>query len=100
MPPGDVLKKIRQEIDFNAKPLHKIVDNNDFKKYFGKLDEEYKLKTTPKGYDKDHPEIEYLRLTSFLVWHNFSDKELQSKSFAKELGKASKMMRPFLDFLN
>lgn len=100
MPPGDVLKKIRQEIDYNGKKFQKIIDNKDFKKYFGGLEEEYKLKTTPKGYDKDHPEIEYLRLTSFIVSHSFTDKELQSKNFAKEIGKGAKLMRPFLDFLN
>jgi uncharacterized protein (TIGR02453 family) len=100
MPPSDVLKKIRQEIDYNGKPFHKIIDNKDFKKQFGKPDEEYKLKTTPKGYDKDHPDIEYLRLTSFIVWHKYSDKIVSSKNFVKELGKATKLMRPFLDFLN
>src|SRR4051812_8973583 len=100
MPPGDVVKKIRQEIDYNGKQFHKIIDNKDFKKYFGSLDEEYKLKTTPKGYDKDHSDIEYLRLTSFLVWHNYTDKVIQSKSFVKELSKATKLMKPFLNFLN
>jgi len=100
MPPSDVIKKIRQEIDYNGKTFHKIIDNKDFKKHFGKPDEEYKLKTTPKGYDKDHPDIEYLRLTSFIVWHKYSDKIVSSKNFVKELGKATKLMRPFLDFLN
>ena len=99
MPPSDELKKIRQEIDYNGKKFHKVIDNKDFKKYFGKLEEEYKLKTTPKGYDKEHPDIEYLRLTSFIVWRKFSDKEVQSKNFLKELGKGSRLMKPFLDFL-
>ena len=100
MPPGDVLKKIRQEIDYNGKVFHKIIDNKDFKKFYSDLDTEYKLKTTPKGYDKDHADIEYLRLTSFIVWHQFSNKDLQSKNLVKELGKGAKLMRPFLDFLN
>jgi len=100
MPPGDLLKKIRQEIDYNGKQINKILSQKDFKKYYGKLDEEYKLKTTPKGYDKEHPDIDLLRLTSFIVWHKFSDKEVTSTGFVKQLVKGSKLMKPFLDFLN
>jgi uncharacterized protein (TIGR02453 family) len=99
-PEADILKKIRQEIDYNGKDFHKIIDNAAFKKYYGTLDPSYALKTTPKGYDKDHPDIQYLKLTSFIVWHSFSDKDVQSKSFVKELGKAAKLMKPFNDFLN
>lgn len=100
MPPIDIIKKIRQEIDYNGKKINKIISQKDFKKYYGKLDEEYKLKTTPKGYDKDHPDIELLRLNSFIVWHKYTDKEISNKNFVKELAKGSKIMKPFLDFLN
>lgn len=100
MPPGDIIKKIRQEIDYNGKKINKIISQKDFKKYYGKLDEEYKLKTTPKGYDKDHPDIELLRLNSFIVWHKYTDKEISNKNFVIELAKGSKIMKPFLDFLN
>jgi uncharacterized protein (TIGR02453 family) len=99
-PEADVLKKIRQEIDYNGKQFHKIIGNKDFKKYFGELDKSYQLKTTPKGYDKDHPDIELLRLNSFIVWHQFNDKNVLSKNFVKEIGKGAKIMKPFLDFLN
>jgi uncharacterized protein (TIGR02453 family) len=100
MPPGDILKKVRQEIDYNGKQFHKILDQKDFKKYFGRMDEENKLKTTPKGYDKDHPDIEILKLTSFLVWHDYKDSEITNKKFVKEVTKGMKLMKPFLDFLN
>jgi len=99
-PEADALKKIREELDYNGKPLHKISDNKDFKKYFGELDKSYQLKTTPKGYDKEHPDIEFLRLNSFIVWHKFNDKDVLSKNFVKGLGKGAKIMKPFLDFLN
>lgn len=100
MPPGDVVKIIRQEIDYNGEKINKIISQKEFKKYFGKLDAENKLKTTPKGYDKDHPDIELLRLNSFIVWHKYTDKEITNKNCIKELTKGSKIMKPFLDFLN
>jgi uncharacterized protein (TIGR02453 family) len=95
-----LLKKIRQEIDYNGKQFRKILSNKDFKKIYPELDMSYQLKTTPKGYDKNHPDIETLKLTSFIVWHKLTDKMLTSKSAIKQLGKEAKIMKPFIDFLN
>ena len=100
MPPADQLKKIRQEIDYNAKEFHKILNNKTFKKNCGEIDKEYTLKTTPKGYSKEHPEMEFLKLTSFIAWHEFKDAVVMKKNFAKEVGKVAESMKPFIDFLN
>lgn len=100
MPPGDILKKIRQEIDYNGKQFQKILSEKTLTKYYGELSQEYKLKTNPSGYTKDHPMIEHLKLNSFILWHDFTDKEIQSKNFTKEVAKAAKIMKPFLNFLN
>jgi uncharacterized protein (TIGR02453 family) len=102
MPPADHLKKIRQEIDYNGKKFHKILSDKNFKKEFGELDqsEEYRLSRPPKGYDKDHPDVELLKLNSFIVWHEYNEKEITSKNFLKEITKTAKLMKPFLDFLN
>jgi len=43
---------------------------------------------------------ELLKLSSYIVWHEYKDKDVLSKSFVKELTKGGKMMKPFLDFLN
>ena len=102
MPPSDQLKKIRQEIDYNGKILHKILLDKNFKKEFGSLDDskEYKLQRPPKGYDKDHPDVELLKLSSYIVWHEYNEKDVLSKNFLKEITKNAKTMKPFLDFLN
>jgi uncharacterized protein (TIGR02453 family) len=100
MPSSDHLKKIRQEIDYNGKDFRKILSNKDFKKYFGELDTEFKLSRPPKGYDKDHSDIELLKLNSYIVYHEFSDREVLSKNFVKEMTNGAKVMKPFLDFLN
>lgn len=99
MPPGDQLKKIRQEIDYNGKDINKVISNPAFKKYYGIFDQSYKLKTTPKGYPKEHKDIELLKLTSFIVWHPFKDTEVLNKNFVKEIGKGAKIMAPMLNFL-
>jgi uncharacterized protein (TIGR02453 family) len=98
-PPAPELGAIRQEIDYNSKEFRKILDNKDFKKYFGKLSDEDKVKTAPKGYEKTHPDIEFLKLKSFLVVHDLKDKEVLSKDFQKTCTTIFKAMYPFNNFL-
>ncbi|MCB0738432.1 MAG: DUF2461 domain-containing protein, partial [Bacteroidetes bacterium] len=72
LPPAPWIKAIRQEIEYNADEYRSIVNAKDFKKYFGEVEGE-KLKTAPKDYPKDHPEIELLKHKSFLAVHNLQD---------------------------
>ena len=53
----------------------------------------------PKGYAKDHPAIEYLKLKSFVVVAELSDKEVQSKNFRKTVKEIFKAMLPLNEFL-
>ncbi len=99
MPAKDWIKNIRSEIDHNAQELKAIVNNADFKKYFGELSGE-KLKTAPRDYPKDHPEIELLRHKSFLAVHNMEDKKLDSPEFLGHCAQVYRALKPLDDFLN
>ncbi len=99
MPDAPTIKAIRQEIDYNLPKFKKIISDKNFVKQFKKLEDE-KLKTAPKGYPKDHPEIELLKYTSYIVSRELDDKLIQSKDLIKELTIAYKTMLPFLNFLN
>jgi uncharacterized protein (TIGR02453 family) len=98
-PPAPQLNAIRQEIDYNAAEFNKIINHKAFKMHFGKLSEEDKVKTSPKGYDKNHPEIELLKLKSFIVVRDLKDKEVISKDFIKECSEVFKAMYPLNKFL-
>jgi uncharacterized protein (TIGR02453 family) len=99
MPEAEILGKVRQEIDYNAKELVKIMSNKKFKTLFGDFWNEHKLKTAPKGYAKDHPHLEWLKLKSFIVTHEFSDTAVTDKNFRKKLVDAFKTLKPLNDFL-
>jgi len=62
-PEAPDLKKIRKEIEFFHDDLEEIVNEPNFKKQFGDLNrsESNSLKTAPKGFEKDHPAIEFLK---------------------------------------
>ncbi|MEI9918842.1 MAG: DUF2461 domain-containing protein [Bacteroidota bacterium] len=99
MPAPENLVKIRQEIDYNADKLLKILNNKKFKAYYKGLEEWDKLKTMPKGYAKDHPHIDLLKNKSFVVSHQFSDSEVTNKNFKKKLAEAAKLIKPLNDYL-
>lgn len=99
MPEADQLKAIRQEIDYNGAEFKKIVENATFKKYFGELDNEAKLKTMPKGYPPDHPDIEYLKLKSFTITRVIKQTELTDKKALQTVAEIFKHMYPFMVFL-
>jgi len=99
MPDAANLAKVRQEIDYNPDRLLKILNDRKFRKLYKQLDEWDKLKTAPKGYAKDHPHIEILKNKSFVVSHRFTDAEVASKTFAKKVADAAKVLKSFNDFL-
>jgi len=99
MPDKDKLAKIRQEIDYNGQAFLKILNNKKFKNLFASLDDFDKLKTMPRGYAIDHPNIDLLKNKSFVVSHYFTDKEVLDKNFVKSVAAAAKEIKTLNDFL-
>ena len=98
-PESHDLKRIREEIAVDDKPLRKIINSASFKKHFELLGGD-QVKTAPKGFSKDHPAIDLLRYKSFVVSHNFTDKEVTSPGFVKEVMKYFKATKPFFDYMS
>ena len=99
VPPSQWLTAIREKISENGKKLAGIIRDQEFIKYFKEIEGE-KLKTAPKGYPKDHPYIELLRMKSFLVSRMISDKEICSPEGFTTIIRAAEVMKPLNDFLN
>lgn len=99
MPPAEELRMIRQEIDYNAEEFKKIISSKTFTKFFDGLSEEDKLKTAPKGYPKDHPELELLKLKSFTAFHAIPDAEFQENAVSKKIADAVIALQPLIVFL-
>jgi uncharacterized protein (TIGR02453 family) len=98
-PNAQDLKRIRDEIAFDAAPLRKIITSRSFVATFGELKGE-QLKTAPKGFDAHHEAIDLLRYKQFLLIRKFTDSEVVSERFLKEAGQTFKNMRPFFDYMS
>ena len=68
MPPPARLKAIREHIVNDATGFAKVLKNKQLRATFGDIQPEYKLQRPPKGFDPEHPHIEYLKLKSYFVW--------------------------------
>jgi len=99
MPEPEILNAIRQEIDYNPDPFLKILKSASFKKYFKGLDDEGKLKSAPKGFDKDHPHIEILKNKHFIVSHPLTDKQVLDKNAETTILAGFKAMHPLMEYL-
>lgn len=93
------LKRIREEIAIDDQPLRKILKSASFKKMFGTLEGD-KLKTAPRGFEKDHPAVDLLRYKQFVVYRKFTDKEIKDPKFVKEIVKTYKAMHPFFNYMS
>ncbi len=98
-PSSEDLLRIRQELAADSQPLRKIIQTPLFQEYFGDLLGQ-KLKTAPRGFAKDHPNIEFLRYKQYLVKRSFTDKEVLAKGFQDEVVKTFRAMRPYFDFMS
>jgi uncharacterized protein (DUF2461 family) len=54
----------------------------------------------PKGYEKDNPAIDYIKLKKFIVSVPVADEELTDKVLVKKIITAFTTMQPLLQFLN
>jgi uncharacterized protein (TIGR02453 family) len=101
-PEPDVLKKVRQEIDYNFKAFKKIIGAKKFKALYGDLDKsaEFTLSRVPKGYESDNPAAEYLKLKSYIAFFQIKDDELFSRNLVKNTAEAFSVLQPLLDFIN
>jgi uncharacterized protein (TIGR02453 family) len=99
MPESKWLKAIRQEIAYNTEEFNSLLNNGEFKIFFGEMEGE-KLKTAPKEYPADHPAIGWLKHKSFLATHFCTDEQVLSSDFLKHCASVFRALQPFDQFLN
>ncbi len=98
-PGPENLAKFRQEIDYNPAELKKIIEDKSFRSYFKEISGT-QLKTKPKGYAIDHPEIELLRYKELFFLMRFLDIEATSENFIEQIIEGCILLKPYQDYLN
>ena len=98
IPPAPWLNAIRERISEDGERLVKILDSREYRKYFNGLEGD-KLKLPPRGYSKDHPYVELIKMKSFLPEKSLADAEVTAPGFLETVTGAFRAMKPLIDFL-
>ena len=98
-PNKEDLFRIRKELEMDAAVFRKVIGAPAFRKTWGSIAGE-ELKTAPKGFEKDHPDIDLIRKKQFIFVRNFSDAEVFSPNFHNEVNDSFKRIRPYFDLMS
>ena len=96
--PAD-LKRIRQEIDMDGDEYRDIINEPNFKRVWGELQGDA-VKTAPKGYAKDHPNIDLLRHKQHIFMIRYTAQDVIAANFIDRLDTALQAVRPFVDYMS
>lgn len=98
-PHKDDLFRIRKEFEMDASEMREIMNNKKFKSVWGDLvgDE---VKTAPKGFNKEHENIDLIKKKMYIFTKKYTDKEVTSADFLKDVDNSFKAVRPFFDYMS
>lgn len=95
----DATSMIRDYIVQNGDEWEKIIHEPAFEKYF--TVKGTALKNVPAGYEKEHPQAEYLKYKSWYLEYPIQDAELNdAEAFLAKAVELFRIMKPFNDYLN
>lgn len=97
--PSDLLR-IRKEFEMDSSEIRTILKQKKFDAAFKGFDQTYSVKTAPKGFRKDDPNIDLIKLKSYFVVHKFTDAEVFSADFKENLVQHYLLLRPFFDYMS
>ncbi len=98
-PNKEDLFRIRKELEMDATVFRKVIAEPAFRKTWGSITGE-ELKTAPKGFEKDHPDIDLIRKKQFIFVRNFTDAEVFSPDFHNVVNDSFKRIRPYFDLMS
>ncbi len=95
----DATTMIRDYIVRNGSEWEKIIHEPEFAKYF--TVKGTSLKNVPAGYEKEHPQAEYLKFKSWYLEYPIMDEEFNdAEVFLAKAVEIFRIMKPFNDYLN
>ena len=98
-PKPEDLFRIRKELEVDAEELRQITADPGFLRYWGALKGE-EVKTAPKGFNKEHPNIDLIKKKQYTFLKRFKDEEVFDKNFTTLIDKYFQQIRPYFDYMS
>lgn len=90
---------VRDYIAANGREWEEIIGDPDFRKYF--TVQGTALKRVPAGYEKEHPQAEFLKYKSWYLEYPVTDAGVRDgEAFLDHAVSVFRIMKPFNDYLN
>ena len=103
---GTIINKYRTHLEcaecgmkVDAEEYKRVVETAAFKAIWGSNVGEG-VKTAPKGFYKEHPNIDLIRFKQHLFSHSFTDKEVLEVDFPDKVVRTFQAIRPFFDYMS
>lgn len=95
----DATRMVRDYLAENGDEWERIINEPEFERHF--VVQGTALKKVPAGYDREHPQAEYLKMKSWFLEFPVDDDELyDADAFLAMAAETFRMMKPFNDYLN
>ena len=96
--PADLLR-IRKEFEMDTSEIREILNNKKFKSVWGGFvgDE---VKTAPKGFSKDHKNIDLIKKKQYIFVKKYTDTQVIDPNFIDDVDISFKAIRPYFDYMS
>jgi uncharacterized protein (TIGR02453 family) len=98
-PPPERLRAVRTHVANDGPGLNKVLKNKGLLSTFGGLQMEDTLLRVPKGFDVNSPMADYLKLKSFVAWHEVDVRRLSPDRLPQMLLEDFKAAAPLVNWL-
>lgn len=97
-PESDILSRLRSEVDANMEEFKSILENPEFSSRFRFYGD--KLKVVPRGYSKDNPNAEYIKMKEYLCIKEVTDDYFFCENWVEKVAEDFSYVKDFNTFLN
>jgi uncharacterized protein (TIGR02453 family) len=97
-PDSSILSKLRSEIDANIEEFKEILADPDFASHFSFYGD--KLKSLPRGFSKDNPNAEYIKMKEYLCIKKVEDAYFFNENWVEKVAEDFSRTKKFNTFLN
>jgi uncharacterized protein (TIGR02453 family) len=91
------LDVVRRGIADDSRSLRAVLESESFKRTFGTMTGE-QLKTAPKGYAKDDPNVDLLRYKQFLAGKSLTDEQVVAEDLVDYTLEVFQALKPFVTY--
>ena len=98
-PSAPDLLRIRRELELDAGPFRACLEEPALRKAWGPLKGDA-VRTAPKGFDKDHPNLDLIRHKQFIFTREFDDRAVVGSDFMDVVNDSYKAVRPWFDLMS